>query len=245
MQREDLKTINQNGRFLLHLINELLDLARIEAGKIELDIRTFDLKKLIGEVVDTVGGLLYQKPIALRTSLPASLPQARADAGKVRQILLNLLSNAVKFTEKGTITIAAQCVIMADEAPIERTVGEEAGPVANTGYATELGARDGRRVTPYLAVSVRDTGIGIAPEHLPLIFEEFRQVSGRRGQKQGSGLGLSICCKLIDAHGGRIWVESTLGQGSTFTFTLPCVIEPKTERGAPSAEVDQLEHLNV
>jgi two-component system sensor histidine kinase/response regulator len=88
-----------------------------------------------------------------------------------------------------------------------------------------LVARDGRRVTPYLAISVRDTGIGIAPEHLPLIFEEFRQVSSRRGEKQGSGLGLSICCKLIEAHGGRIWVESTLGQGSTFTFTLPCAIK--------------------
>jgi two-component system sensor histidine kinase/response regulator len=233
MQREDLKTINQNGRFLLHLINELLDLARIEAGKIELDIRTLDLGKLIGEVVDTVGGLLYQKPIALRASLPASLPQARGDAGKVRQILLNLLSNAVKFTEKGTITIAAQCVIMSDEAAIEqRMVGE----AANSGYATALVARDGRRVTPYLAISVRDTGIGIAPEDLPLIFEEFRQVSGRRGEKQGSGLGLSICCKLIEAHGGRIWVESTLGQGSAFTFTLPCAIEPKADASEPRTE---------
>jgi two-component system, sensor histidine kinase and response regulator len=245
MQREDLKTINQNGRFLLHLINELLDLARIEAGKIELDVRKFDLGRLIGEVVDTVGGLLYQKPIALRATLPASLPQARADAGKVRQILLNLLSNAVKFTEKGAITIAAQCVIMSDEAVIERAVGEAAVPAASSGYATALIARDGRRVTPYLAISVRDTGIGIAPEHLPMIFEEFRQVSGRRGEKQGSGLGLSICCKLIEAHGGRIWVESTLGQGSTFTFTLPCAIEPKAEGRAPSAEVEHLEHLNV
>jgi len=225
MQHEDLKTINQNGRFLLHLINELLDLARIESGKIELDIRKFDLGQLIGEVVDTVGGLLYQKPIILRATLPASLPPARADAGKVRQILLNLLSNAVKFTEKGAITIAAQCVIMSDEAVIERAVGAAAVEAANNGYATALVARDGRRVTPYLAISVRDTGIGIAPEHLPLIFEEFRQVAGRRGEKQGSGLGLSICCKLIEAHGGRIWVESTLGQGSTFTFTLPCAIE--------------------
>ncbi len=225
MQHEDLKTINQNGRFLLHLINELLDLARIESGKIELDIHKFDLGQLIGEVVDTVGGLLYQKPIILRATLPASLPPARADAGKVRQILLNLLSNAVKFTEKGAITIAAQCVIMSDEAVIERAVGAAAVEAANNGYATALVARDGRRVTPYLAISVRDTGIGIAPEHLPLIFEEFRQVAGRRGEKQGSGLGLSICCKLIEAHGGRIWVESTLGQGSTFTFTLPCAIE--------------------
>jgi two-component system sensor histidine kinase/response regulator len=252
MQREDLKTINQNGRFLLHLINELLDLARIEAGKIELDIRKFDLGQLIGEVVDTVGGLLYQKPIALRAALPASLPLARADAGKIRQILLNLLSNAVKFTEKGSITISAQCVIMSDEAAIERTVGESGQQSAGNGYATSLVARDGRRVTPYLAVSVRDTGIGIAPEHLPLIFDEFRQISTRRGEKQGSGLGLSICRSLIEAHGGRIWVESMPGQGSTFTFTLPCAIEPKadireprTENQEPSTSVETFERLKV
>jgi two-component system sensor histidine kinase/response regulator len=241
MQREDLKTINQNGRFLLHLINELLDLARIEAGKIELDIRTFDLGQMIGEVVETVGGLLYQKPIVLRANLPPSLPHACADIGKVRQILLNLLSNAVKFTEKGTITIAAQCVIMSDEALIERAVSERDALSTNSGYATALITRDGRRVTPYLAISVRDTGIGIAPEHLPLIFEEFRQVSGRRGEKQGSGLGLSICCKLIEAHGGRIWVESTLGQGSTFTFTLPCAIE----RGNRQQEIGDSEVSRV
>jgi two-component system sensor histidine kinase/response regulator len=241
MQREDLKTINQNGRFLLHLINELLDLARIEAGKIDLDIRKFDLGQMIGEVVDTVGGLLYQKPIALRAALPPSLPPACADPGKVRQILLNLLSNAVKFTEKGAITISAQCVIMSDEAALERAVGEP----ATNGYARPLVARDGRRVTPYLAVSVRDTGIGIAPEHLPLIFEEFRQVASRRGEKQGSGLGLSICRSLIEAHGGRIWVESMPGQGSTFTFTLPCAIGPNAERREPDTDVERLEGLQV
>jgi len=241
MQREDLKTINQNGRFLLHLINELLDLARIEAGKIELDIRKFDLGQLIGEVVDTVGGLLYQKPVALRATLPESLPPACADPGKVRQILLNLLSNAVKFTEKGAITIAAQCVIMSDEAALERTVAE----LASNGYARSVVARDGRRVTPYLAVSVRDTGIGMASEHMPLIFEEFRQVASRRGEKQGSGLGLSICRSLIEAHGGRIWVESTPGQGSTFTFTLPCAIGPNAEGRESDTNVERFEGLKV
>ncbi len=228
MQREDLKTINQNGRFLLHLINELLDLAKIEAGKLDLNVQPVELRGVIGEVIETVGGLLHNKPIALRASLPPSLPRARADAGKVRQILLNLLSNAVKFTDQGSITVSAQCVIMASEpaalgadevAGAERTVGAQPPPA--------MLAREGRPVTPYIAVSVRDTGIGIAPEQLPLFFEEFRQVHGRRGEKQGSGLGLSICRRLIEAHGGRIWVESTPGQGSTFTFTLPCTIEPK------------------
>jgi two-component system sensor histidine kinase/response regulator len=251
MQREDLKTINQNGRFLLHLINELLDLARIEAGKIELNIQPFDLRQLIGEVADTVGGLLHHKPITLRAALPASLPWAYADAGKVRQILLNLLSNAVKFTDKGTILISAQCVIMASDAASEQSVGENAerAPAGSQRDTVAL-ARDGRRVTPFIAINVRDTGIGIAPEDLPLIFEEFRQIPSRRREKQGSGLGLSISRKLIEAHGGRIWVESTPGQGSTFTFTLPCAIEPRanlrptTDDGPQMIEAEQLPQNN-
>jgi two-component system, sensor histidine kinase and response regulator len=221
MQREDLKTINQNGRFLLHLINELLDLARIEAGKLDLDIQPVELPKLIGEVVDTVGGLLRQKPVTLRGVVPPNLPRARADVAKVRQILLNLLSNAVKFTDEGTITVTARVVVLAGEAAKgPDAAGDHAG-------AATLIARDGRPITPYIAISVRDTGMGIAPENLPLIFEEFRQIQAQRGEKQGSGLGLSLARKLIEAHGGRIWVESVPGKGSTFTFTLPCVLAPR------------------
>jgi len=232
MQREDLKTINQNGRFLLHLINELLDLSRIEAGKLELNIQTVNLRQIIAEVIDMVGGLLHSKPIALRSNLPESLPAARADAAKLRQILLNLLSNAVKFTEQGTITVAASYVTLADELELESAIGGATlrHPPSSNGYGPAEQANATRSSAQYLAVSVRDTGIGIAPEHLPLIFEEFRQVDSRRNEKQGSGLGLSICRKLIEAHGGRIWVESVVGQGSTFTFTLPCAI------GMPSGQ---------
>jgi two-component system sensor histidine kinase/response regulator len=243
LQREDLKTINQNGRFLLHLINELLDLARIEAGKLDLDIQPLDLRKLIGEVTDTVGGLLHNKQIVLHTNLPPSLPHAYGDAGKVRQILLNLLSNAVKYTNQGTIGVSAQCVIMTEG------VGGEAANGSNNSQAAQRRSfitRDGRRVTPYIAIAVRDTGIGIATEHLPLIFEEFRQVHARHGEKQGSGLGLSICRKLVEAHGGRIWVESTPGRGSTFTFTLPCAIETSAgESKQVTAEGQQLTRANA
>jgi two-component system sensor histidine kinase/response regulator len=230
LQREDLKTINQNGRFLLHLINELLDLARIEAGKLDLEIVPVELHRLVGEVLDTVAGLVRNRQVELRSSLPPALPRARADTAKVRQILLNLLSNAVKLTDQGTITISARVV-----AQVVEDGANGALPAAN-GHATTIVARDGRRVTPYIAISVHDTGIGIAPEHVPLLFEEFRQVHDRRGEKQGSGLGLSICRRLIEAHGGRIWVESTLGQGSTFTFTLPCAIEPKAVAAYASAQ---------
>ncbi len=212
MQREDLKTINQNGRFLLHLINELLDLARIEAGKLELNLAAVDLRSLIGDIVETIQGLLYDKDVLLRVALPDRLPPVRGDADKIRQILLNLLSNAVKFTERGTITVAAQGVVLADD----QGEPHAASPIEANGYGEPYILRDGRRFTPYIAISVRDTGIGIAPKDIPLIFEEFRQVHANRNGKRGSGLGLAITHKLVDAHGGRIWVESILGQGSTF-----------------------------
>jgi two-component system sensor histidine kinase/response regulator len=229
MQREDLKTINQNGRFLLHLINELLDLSRIDAGKLDLNIQTVNLRQVIAEVIDMVGGLLHSKPIALRSNLPEPLQPVRADAAKLRQILLNLLSNAVKFTEQGTITVSASYLTLAHEVELESAVGGAAvvNQRSSNGHSP---ANVARPPAQYLAVSVRDTGIGIAPEHLPLIFEEFRQVDSRRNEKQGSGLGLSICRKLIEAHGGRIWVESVVGQGSTFTFTLPCAIRLPPEQ---------------
>ncbi len=212
LQREDLKTINRNGRFLLHLINELLDLARIEAGHLELDRQPIDLNQLIDEVVETVQGLLHNRTISLQFTIPSRLPKANADAAKIRQVLLNLLSNAVKFTKAGTITISAQCVVMA---------GDHAEPPLDTPAVVHAG----RRVVPFIAISVRDTGIGIAPEHLPLVFEEFRQVHDSRNDQRGSGLGLSICRRLVEAHGGNIWVESTLGQGSIFTFTIPCYLD--------------------
>ncbi|HWQ12027.1 MAG TPA: ATP-binding protein [Roseiflexaceae bacterium] len=216
MQREDLKTINRNGRFLLHLINDLLDLARIEAGRLDLELRPVDMRPLIADVAETVQGLLHNKDVQLRLSLPPRLPRAYADVAKVRQVLLNLLANAVKFTDRGSIAVSAQCVVIAGE--------QQAAPASN-GRARSVLARDGRRVTPFIAVTVRDTGVGIAPEDLPLIFEEFHQVHDLQREKRGSGLGLAISRKLIEAHGGRIWVESTVGQGSSFTFTLPCYLE--------------------
>lgn len=201
MQREDLETINQNGLFLLHLINELLDLARIEAGKLDLVREPLDLASLIAEVAETGQGLLYDKPVELKVALPPELPHAYADRSRIRQVLLNMLSNAVKFTQEGEITISARLL-----------AGEDQG----RGDSWE-----------YIAVSVRDTGIGIAAEDLTVIFEEFRQVHTRPvgSGSSGSGLGLTIARRLVEAHGGRIWAESTPGRGSTFTFTLPVALE--------------------
>lgn len=222
LQREDLKTINRNGRFLLHLINELLDLARIEAGRLELEIKPVDVTMLVDEVAETVQGLLYNKQIALRINVPQRLPRASADAAKIRQVVLNLLANAVKFTDTGTITITVQCVVMSNH---------QSEPPADQPALI----RDGRRIVPYIAISVRDTGIGISAENIPLIFEEFRQVHESRDERRGSGLGLSICRRIVEAHHGKIWVESVLGQGSVFTFTIPCHLEPRREL----PEIDQ------
>jgi signal transduction histidine kinase len=103
----------------------------------------------------------------------------------------------------------------------------------------------GRRVVPYIAISVRDTGIGIAPEHLPLVFEEFRQVHDPRGKQRGSGLGLSICRHIVEAHGGNIWVESTLGQGSIFTFTIPCYLETQRSPTTLNARAERIHSREV
>jgi two-component system sensor histidine kinase/response regulator len=242
MQAEDLKTINQNGRFLLHLINELLDLARIEAGKLELNLTSVDVRALIGDIVDTVQGLVRNKDIMLRVSLPSKLPPIHGDADKIRQILLNLLSNAVKFTERGSITITAQGALFADDSadatPTLLPDTTEAVDISANGHGGPYIIRDGRRFRPFIAVGVRDTGIGIVQKNLELIFEEFRQVHAGRTGRRGSGLGLAITRKLIEAHGGKIWVESTPGQGSTFTFTLPISglsLEPHEQAvGAPA-----------
>jgi len=158
-------------------------------------------------------------------SLPAKLPPIHGDADKIRQILLNLLSNAVKFTERGSITITAQGALFADDSaetmPTLLSDTTEAIDTPTNGHGGPYIIRDGRRLRPFIAVGVRDTGIGIAQKNLELIFEEFRQVHAGRTGRRGSGLGLAITRKLIEAHDGKIWVESTPGQGSTFTFTLP------------------------
>ncbi|MGQ9547106.1 MAG: cache domain-containing protein [Roseiflexus sp.] len=234
LQREDLKIINRNGRFLLHLIDDLLDLARIEAGKIELELSPVDMRALILEVAETVQGLLHNRSITLNLSLPERLPYAYADAARTRQVLLNLLSNAVKFTKQGSIDISAQFVV----APDKMLGVKGAGAVI---------VRDGQRLHPCVAVSVRDTGVGIAPENLARIFDAFHQV--RSGDKQrGSGLGLAISRRLIEAHGGRIWAESEPGKGSVFTFILPCAFVQRPgrlENNDDPAHTSSVRHVEV
>jgi len=188
-QRDFLETVARNGRHLLELINELLDLQRIAAGRMDLKPEAVELADLLNEAVGSVQAQVQKHRHALVvTPLAASL-RVQADKGRVRQVLLNLLSNAIKFTpDGGRITVAA-------------------GPV-NGGSAVQI--------------AVTDTGIGIAVEDQPKLFQEFSQLDASASRKyEGTGLGLALSRRLIELHGGTIGVESQMGKGSTFWFTLP------------------------
>ena len=198
LQTQDLTSIYSSGQHLLGLINDILDLARIEAGKMELVLDELDLRDVIKGVLSTAVGLVKDKPITLHEEVALDLPPVHADSMRVRQVMLNLLSNAAKFTDEGRITLRARPV-------------QTLSPVSG-------------QTESFLEIGVIDTGHGIAPEDMAKLFEPFSQVDASPTRKVGgSGLGLNICRQLIELHGGRIWVESdgVPGKGSTFSFILP------------------------
>jgi GAF domain-containing protein/CheY-like chemotaxis protein len=191
LQSQDLTAIYNAGQHLLGLINDILDLSRIEAGKMELNFEELNLETLITSVLSTARGLVKEKSIRLEQTIEADLPAVYADATRVRQVLLNLLQNAAKFTDHGYIHVRAAVETQADK----------------------------RR---FVRVSVEDTGVGIALEDQQKLFQPFSQVDSSTTRKVGgTGLGLSISRNLIELHGGTIQVESQVGRGSTFYFTLP------------------------
>jgi GAF domain-containing protein len=185
-QDEYLKDIHASGQHLLSLINDILDLSKIEAGRMELDLTDISLPAALDNAVTLVRERAGRRGIALHMTVDERLEHVRADERKVRQVVLNLLSNAIKFTpEGGRIEVRA--------APVDGAV----------------------------EVSVSDTGVGIAPEDQEAVFEEFRQVGTADKKVEGTGLGLALSRKFIELHGGKIWVKSQVGAGSTFTFTIP------------------------
>ena len=185
-QRQDVDIIAQNGQHLLALINDLLDISKLEAGKAQLHRGEVEVEPLISECVESVRSLAKTKKLDLSASVSPAVGRVFADGPKLKQVLLNLLGNAIKFTETGSVRVTAE--------------------------------RQGAE----LRVSVRDTGIGVPVEDTERIFESFQQgKSGISGKYQGTGLGLAISRQLVEMHGGRIWVKSAAGQGSTFTFTIP------------------------
>jgi signal transduction histidine kinase len=185
-QEEYLKDIYASGTHLLSLINDILDLSKIEAGRMELELTEFHFPTAIENALMLVRERAGRRNIALHTAIDPQLGQIQADERKVRQVILNLLSNAIKFTPEGGRI--------------------EVGAVPKDGFVD---------------VSVTDTGIGIAPEDQEKVFEEFRQVGTAAKKVEGTGLGLTLCRKFVELHGGRIWVQSQVGVGSTFTFTIP------------------------
>lgn len=197
-QLENLDKVLSSAKHLLTLINALLDSAKIEAGRMEVNPTTFDVADVVHECVATVEPMLRES-VALQVCLPPQLPSMHTDAEKVRQILLNLLSNAVKFTHTGQITVAVQ--LSARELETENTH---------------------RHAIPELVIEVCDTGIGIAPEVLPRLFSEFQQADSSTTRRYGgTGLGLAISRKLARLLGGELSVRSEIGVGSTFTLHLP------------------------
>jgi signal transduction histidine kinase len=186
-QADYTRDIASSGRHLLDLVNEILDLSKVEAGRMELEPSEFALAETIRGTLAFIRERAAGHRIEVGADVPADLGTVVADERKVRQVLLNLLSNAVKFTpDGGTIAVRAR-----------RSDGE-------------------------VEVSVRDTGIGIAPEDQVTVFEEFQQVGKASDRsREGTGLGLTLAKRFVELHGGRIWVESEIGKGTTFTFVLP------------------------
>jgi two-component system, NtrC family, sensor kinase len=189
-QAEYLADILESGRHLLSLINDILDLSKIEAGRMELEGATFHLPSVIENALTIIRERAQRHGITLGRTVDERLEMIHADERKVKQVLLNLLSNALKFTPEGG-RIDVRAVL-----------------------------RDGS-----VEISVTDTGVGIAPEDQATVFEEFRQVGSAAKKVEGTGLGLAISRKFIELHGGKIWVESQVGKGSTFAFTLPLPID--------------------
>jgi signal transduction histidine kinase len=193
-QREYLLIVKQSASSLMVLINDILDFSKIEAGKLELDPAEFTVRQFVEQTARMMALAARQKGLDLVCKVADSVPETViADASRVRQVVVNLLGNAIKFTERGEVALI----------------------VEPRGSATSDTAME-------LHFAVRDTGIGIAPEKLEHIFEAFAQADGSTARRYGgTGLGLTISRRLVELMGGRIAVESKLGQGSTFSFTVP------------------------
>ena len=185
-QEEYLADILSSGNHLLSLINDVLDLSKVEAGQVELDVRELSLREALERGVVMVREKAATGGVRLSLEVADDIDVVRGDERRLRQVVFNLLANAVKFTPPGgNVVVAAE------------------------------------RVDRNVCISITDTGAGIATEDQERIFEEFQQTDAGAGQREGTGLGLAVSKRLIELHGGRIWVESELGRGSRFSFTLP------------------------
>ena len=211
-QRMAIEKVLKNGRHLLELINDILDLSKLESGRMTVSIETEDVQSVVSNCLMLTETLFKQKKLTVKETIEPNLPKLSTDIVKVRQVLMNLLSNAAKFTDQGDVIVN----------------------VAKKG--------------DMISFAVKDSGIGIKPEHYDIVFEEFKQVDGTNTRKyKGTGLGLPISRRLARMLGGDLVVESEYGQGSTFTLTLPPVYiskgdtvvyqKPEPPKAKPAAQV--------
>jgi signal transduction histidine kinase/ActR/RegA family two-component response regulator len=212
-QRDIVATVQSSGDSLLQVINDILDFSKVEAGHLQLEQVSFDLREQLADAVRAVAAPAARKGLVLRWEIEAALPaQVVADPLRLRQVVLNLLGNAVKFTEAGSVTLRA-------------TAGEPAA--------------DGRMT---LHVAVIDTGIGIPPERQDAVFQAFTQADGSMTRRYGgTGLGLTISSRLVGLMGGRIWVESRPGEGSTFHVEIPILAGAAAGGAVPVAPEGHVE----
>jgi signal transduction histidine kinase len=188
--RDNVDVIVTEGERLTSLVNNLLDLAKIEAGRFEWHMQRISMAHVIDRAIATTASLAKAKGLKLRREVPDDLPELIADPDGMLQVVLNLISNAVKFTDHGSVTCRAELTV------------------------------EGIRV------SVIDDGVGIAPADQDRVFDQFTQVGDTLTDKpHGTGLGLPISREIVHAHGGRLWVQSEQGKGSTFSFVLPVTAE--------------------
>ena len=205
-QADRLRKILRNGHNLLALINDILDLSKIEAGRLELTPEHVTFQSLLNEVLVSVEPQAQEKGLSLATEIAPDARPIFADPLRIRQVLTNLLSNAVKFTPEGTVALRIHNVDVMN------------GRSAQFDLPTQGWLSDGQ----WVLISVSDTGIGIAPEHHASIFDEFQQVDDTSTRQfSGTGLGLAITKRLVEMHGGHIWLQSDVGKGSTFFVALP------------------------
>jgi signal transduction histidine kinase/DNA-binding response OmpR family regulator len=205
---ENLQIVVSEGERLTKLIDDVLDLAKIEAGKFTWNMSSVSVKEVIDRAVAATASLFDAKSLKLVRDIEPDLPEITGDQDRLIQVVINLISNSVKFTDVGSITCSA------------RQKGTE------------------------LLVSVKDSGIGIAPDDQPKVFEKFKQVGDTLTDKpKGTGLGLPICKEIVEYHGGRIWVESEAGHGSTFSFTLPIITQSVLKELSPKRHSIDIESL--
>ena len=215
-QREYLTMVTEAGDLLLSIINEILDFSKIEAGHVELECTEFDLRDLLGDTMRALAPRAHRKNLELAYEVEPGVPDRLVgDANRLRQVLLNLVGNAIKFTDAGEVVVRIDCTSPTPDSVL-------------------------------LRCDVADTGIGIAAEKQTLIFEAFAQSDTSTTRHYGgTGLGLTICTRLVELMGGAIWVQSELGRGSTFSFTVRFGLVPPQKEASSTMDLEALRDLPV